>query len=149
MEKKRRGFTFVEILIVVGLLTILFSMGVGSYSSIQKKARDDRRRADIEQIRAALEMYRSTNNAYPTAFPTPTPGLAFGSPLSDVLNTYLQKIPQDPTNPNRTYYYSTSGNDYTLAAQLEGTSSCTSAPGGNSCGTGYACNYCLGSYGQK
>jgi type II secretion system protein G len=146
---KKNGFTLVEILIVVGLLTILFSMGIGSYTSIQKKARDDRRRADIEQIRAALEIYRTTNNAYPTAAPTPASGLPFGSPLSDLVNTYLQKIPQDPLSPARSYYYATSGGDYTLGAQFEGTSSCTTTPPANSCGTGFSCNYCQGSYGQK
>lgn len=138
-----------ELLIVIGLITILFSMGISSYSSIQRKARDDRRKADLEQIRAALEMYRSNNSAYPTALPTPSPGLPIGSPLTDVTNTYLQKIPSDPVSPLRSYYYTVSGGDYTLATHLEGTSSCTAAPGGNSCGNGFACNYCLGSYGQK
>lgn len=145
----RRGFTLVEILIVVGIMTIILSMGIGSYSSINRKARDDRRRADLEQIRSALEMYRSNNNVYPTALPTPAGGLPFGSPFSDTSNTYLQKTPQDPVSPRQVYYYQVSGSDYTIAAQLESTSTCVSAPGGSSCGVGMACNYCLGSYGQK
>lgn len=146
---KRKGFTFVELLIVIGILTILFSMSVGSYGAIQRSARDDRRKADLEQIRAGLEMYRVNNNVYPTAIPTPAAGLPFGSALGDATNTYLQTIPNDPRNPAQVYYYSTTGSDYTLATRLEKTSTCTSPPGANSCGTGFTCNYCLGSYGQK
>lgn len=146
---KRKGFTLVEILIVIGIISILFSMGVGSYSAIQRNGRDSRRKADLEQIRAGLEMYRKTNNAYPTALPNPSPGLPFGAALTDGTNTYLQTLPQDPRATSRVYYYTTSGADYTLATQLEGTSTCTSSPPANSCGTGFACNYCLGSYGQK
>lgn len=148
-NNSKKGFTFVEIMIVVGLITILLAIGIGSYSAIQRGARDDRRKADLEEIRSALEMYRSNNNAYPTPLPSPSPGLPFGLALLDGTNTYLQTIPQDPRNPARIYYYAQSGSDYTLATQLEGVSSCTTPPGGNSCGTGLTCNYCLGSYGQK
>ncbi len=138
-----------EILIVIGLMTLILTIGIGSYTAVSRNGRDSRRKSDLEEIRSALEMYRSNNNAYPTALPTPSPGIAFGSAFGDATNTYLQKSPQDPVSPRQIYYYAASGSDYTIAAQLEGTSTCISPPGGSSCGTGFACNYCLGSYGQK
>ena len=131
------------------IMSIIVSMGVVTFAGLQRKGRDERRKADIEQIRGALEFYRTNNNAYPTALPTPSPGLPFGFSFGDGTNTYLQTIPSDPRSPARKYYYSTSGSDYTLATQLESTSSCASTPPANSCGTGLACNYCLGAYGQK
>lgn len=146
-QSKKQGFTFIEIILVVGLITMITMIGVGSYTTILKKGRDNRRKADLEEIRSALEMYRSANNVYPTS--APNPGFPFGSSFGDGTNTYLQKAPQDPVYPRQTYYYTTNGSDYTIATQLEGTSTCSSPPASSSCGTGYNCNYCLGSYGQK
>jgi len=141
------GFTLVEILVVATIISLLAGTGLVSYSSFVKNSRDARRKADLEQIRAALEMYRSNVGAYPTT--APGQGLPFGTgSLGDGTNTYLQKIPQDPKS-NKNYYYLYSAGDYTLASQLENSSSCNSAPGGDSCGTDYPCNYCLGPYGQK
>lgn len=149
---KNAGFTFIELLIVISLLTILATIGISSYSGIQLSARDNRRKADVQLIRGALEHYRENNNAYPTPA-TASGGLTFGSgALSDPTgNIYVQTVPQDPQPATRKYFYTLNGADYTLASQLEGTSSCTVAPtpGTNSCGTGFNCNYCYGSYGQK
>ncbi|WP_034345599.1 hypothetical protein [Deinococcus misasensis] len=36
MRQQRSGYTLIEILVLVGILTILFSLGVGSYQSYQK-----------------------------------------------------------------------------------------------------------------
>lgn len=144
---QKKGFTLIEILVVATIISLLAGGGLISYSTFSKNSRDARRKADLEQIRAALEMYRSNVGAYPTT--APPQGLPFGTgSLTDGSNTYLQKIPQDPKS-NRNYFYSSSGSNYTLACQLENSSTCTSPPGGNSCGSGFPCNYCLGPYGQK
>lgn len=136
--KIKKAFTLIEILVVVTIIGLITSIAVVSYTSINKNSRDARRKADLEQIRAALEMYRSNNNTYPTAL--------------DILITppvYIQSVPKDPKDPAFSYYYIGSASDYTLASQLEGTSICVSAPGTNSCGANNPCNYCLGPYGQK
>lgn len=145
-----KSFTLIEILVVATIISLLAGIGMVSYSSITKSSLDARRKADLEQIRAAIEMYRSNNSSYPTT-------LSFGGNLCDpaptgcppVGNKYLEKVPQDPKSTIKTYYYTGSSSDYTLASQLEGSSTCSSPPGGNSCGTGFPCNYCLGPYGQK
>ncbi|OGK18443.1 hypothetical protein A3D80_00395 [Candidatus Roizmanbacteria bacterium RIFCSPHIGHO2_02_FULL_40_13b] len=146
-----QGFTFVELLIVISIITILSTVGISSYVGVQQGGRDTRRKADIQEIRGALEHYRENNSAYPT--PASGAGLSFGTaPLSDAAgNIYLQTIPQDPQSPKRTYYYTTVSGDYSLGTRLEGTATCTVAPtpAANSCGTGFTCNYCYGSYGQK
>jgi len=156
MKKKEKSFTLIEILVVSTIIALLAGAAIVSYAQINKQSRDAKRKADLEQIRAALEMYRSNRGYYPLSVNT-TCGDASG--LSDGATTYLSDIPDDPKCPTYWYYYAPlpSGcnnttvycNNYTLAAQLETTSSCTSIPGGNSCGTGNPCNYCLGPYGKK
>ena len=144
----RRAFTLVEILVVVTIIGLLTVAAVVSYSQFTKRARDSRRITDIEQLKAALEMYRSTNDIYPVATGALGTGYSTLSALT-APTVYIQSIPKDPKDATYLYYYTSAGTDYTLSAQLELTSSCGSAPGGSSCGAGNACNYCVGPYGQK
>lgn len=150
---QKSGFTLIEVLLVVVLLSILYVVGLSSYSKIQEKSLDQRRKADIEQVRLALEQYRSVNSAYPT--PTGTSGLPFGTNgLTDADNTYIELLPQDPQYPVRQYHYTTADDDYILSAQLINpeTVACQVPAGNDACGqadSGFDCNYCYGSYGQK
>lgn len=141
---KNKAFTLIEILVVATIIGLLAAGAAVSYSQFSKQSRDAKRKADLENIRMALEQYRSTNDTYPLSLTFGT-----GSLVDGASNIYMSKIPQDPKSPTQVYYYTSTGIDYTLASQLETTSSCASAPGSPNCGTGYACNYCLGPYGQK
>jgi len=141
-----KGFTLIEILVVTTIISLLAGTGLVSYSSFTKNSRDARRKADLEQIRAALEMYRSNMATYP--IPAGGYGLPFGTgALTDGTNTYLQKIPQDPKSPQTYYYGSTDG--YTLGAKLEGSSTSTSCGDCETTAGSQPCNYCLGPYGQR
>ncbi len=135
---KNNGFTLIEILVVVTIIGLLTATAAVTYTAFLKQSRDAKRKTDLEQTRAALEMYRSNNNTYPVGSWTNLSVLT--APV-----TYIQSLPTDPKNPTYTYYYSGSASDYTLGAYLESTSSC---PVTISC-TGANCNYCAGPYGQK
>lgn len=140
----RKGFTLVELLVVAVIICLLAVTGIISYTSINTNARDSRRKADLEQIRVALEMYRTNNSTYNTGILL---NCSFGS-IKDVSNTYLSPIPKDPLCDTRSYYITfPSESDYTLSAALEGGSGvCSSFVG--LCG-GLNCNYCVGPYGIK
>lgn len=60
----RKGFTLIEILLVIAIVAVLIGISVSGLRVQQKKARDARRKADIEEIRAALEQYRTVNGYY-------------------------------------------------------------------------------------
>ncbi len=57
------GFTLVELLVVISIIAILSVIGITVYSSVQKNARDARRRGDIDSIAMALEVNKK-NTGY-------------------------------------------------------------------------------------
>jgi len=150
-RQKKRGFTLIELLVVISLIGILMGILLVSYQWTRKSARDGRRKADLEQIRSALEIYRADCGKYPD-----TSRVSFGSALTSVGppnetcaagTTYMASVPQDPLYPTYQYRYSRlSTSTYVLCALLEGetavTGTCTGANCGGSCKSDdTACNY--------
>ncbi len=88
---RKNGFTLIEMLIVLSILALLIAGVSISLPTQGKNARDSRRKVDIEQIRSALELYRTdqANGNYPNGN---------YSTLSTPLSPYMNSIPVDPTN---------------------------------------------------
>ncbi len=64
LKMTRRGFTLIELMVVVAIIALLVAVGLPQYTGAQKKARDARIKADLKAIQNAEEVYYSTNNAY-------------------------------------------------------------------------------------
>ncbi len=62
-----KGFTFVELLVVITIIGIIFASGIVAFTSLTIRSRDTRRRSDLEAIRQSLEMCRSLAGSYPTS----------------------------------------------------------------------------------
>lgn len=61
---KSRGFTIVEMLIVIAIIGILSGIVLVATMSSKARARDVRRRADVATIKTALELYRDLKGSY-------------------------------------------------------------------------------------
>lgn len=143
MEK--RGFTLIEILVAATIVAVLSVVGVTSFTSINKRSRDAKRKSDLEQVRSALEMYRTDNGFYPNT--STTFGALSGLESTLVSDEYLPSIPEDPKSTVSTpipYFYRVIGAaspyySYCVCAKLEVES------GSNTCGVALPaeCNYGL------
>jgi len=110
----KKGFTLVELLVVIAIIAILSTLSVVALNSARTKARDARRLSDIKQIRTALEMYFDSNMAYPD--PTASTTIGTGSYACLTSNgwkdntcagggtIFMQKVPGDPQS-SRDYKY--------------------------------------------
>lgn len=58
---KEKGFTVVELLIVIVVIAILAAISVVSYTGMQKRALDSVRKQDIGNVAKALALYRVDN----------------------------------------------------------------------------------------
>ena len=97
-----RGFTLIEIMVVIVILGILASLIMPKIMSRPEEARIVKAKQDIKAIESALELYRLDNGFYPST----DQGLAalVTQPTTDPVPTswkkegYLKKIPVDPWN---------------------------------------------------
>jgi prepilin-type N-terminal cleavage/methylation domain-containing protein len=107
---KKNGFTFVELLVVITIIGVIFAAGIVSFTTVSKNSRNARRSADLEAIRQALEMCRSIDGVYPGS-------IAGNVHCNDVTAVTLKETPLDPRPcPQDTYSYTIVAGGYTLTA---------------------------------
>lgn len=93
------AFTLLEMLVVIGIIAILVTLGFASYSTAQKKARDAKRQGDLKAIQSAYEQYYSICDFnYPDALPASGSKLTATTIVCTSLSADvdLLTIPKDP-----------------------------------------------------
>ena len=146
---KTRGFTLIELLVVISIIGILLGLSIFGLQGARESSRDAKRKADIETIRSALELFRADCGHYPGSSGNPS---FLASPLvgddsstkCDSSNVYLNLVPTDPTGGGKLYRYSPAGSPastYELCAALEAGGVDVTCGGSSSCGSGVTCNY--------
>ncbi|HSX27290.1 MAG TPA: prepilin-type N-terminal cleavage/methylation domain-containing protein [Patescibacteria group bacterium] len=76
LKKAQKGFTIIELLIVIAIIIILAGLVLNNFQGAQAKARDTQRVTDINNIHSKLEEYYNENNYYPLTFTSATfPGI--------------------------------------------------------------------------
>jgi general secretion pathway protein G len=72
--KPQKGFTLLELLIVIIIVFVLAIIIVPNLISGPARARDSQRKQDMRQIKTALENYYQTNGSYPASLQALTEG---------------------------------------------------------------------------
>jgi len=125
-----KGFTIIELLIVMGIIAVLATFFIGGYTGVQRRARDGQRKSDLKQLANAMELYFNDYRRYPAESSTTIAGCpsttttscTWGSgQFTDTKTVYFKTVPVDPTSSTYQYIYRTDANGtyYKLYARLE------------------------------
>ena len=98
-----RGFTIVELLIVIVIIAILAVITIVAFNGVQARARDSHRQADVKAITKALELYYIDNGKFPNGSGSTTINSSWSTTadsswanLATALRPYLATLPTDP-----------------------------------------------------
>ncbi len=111
---KSRGFTLIEILVVIMIIGLIVGGIALNLSRAQKKGRDTQRITDMTSVAQALSAYYADNHIYPVAA-NYSPNL-----ITALVPKYLQVLPR-PVNASMPYVYNAVSpfTTYTLSTLTE------------------------------
>jgi prepilin-type N-terminal cleavage/methylation domain-containing protein len=124
--EKRKGFTLIEILIVVAIIAILASVVLVGLGPTQQAGRDARRISDLSEVQTGLELYYNKFGIYPgtAAGGTGAPAAATWASLSASVTGagvgITAAFPNDPSSgKSYQYWYGAGNTHYVIGATLE------------------------------
>lgn len=111
-----KGFTLLEMLIVLGIIATLIAIASISYSTAQKKSRDSRRKGDLKTVQQAFEQYYSICGY---SYPVINSGLV---PTIGCFSSGAILMPTAASDPRTSTPYpmpTSSASEYQICAVLE------------------------------
>ena len=88
--RTEKGYTLIELIVVMLIIAMLASLAVPRYFSSVQKSRDTVLKEDLSLMRSALDKYYGDNDRYPAA-------------LDELVSRkYLRNIPPDPVTESAT-----------------------------------------------
>jgi len=102
---KNKGFTMVELMIVIAIIAVLASIIMPKMSGARQKANLNACMQNVRQIGLAMEMYAQDNNGFHTPYTDGAPHYAFVP--NYLIPGYIRAVPTCPT-----------GHSYWVAANM-------------------------------
>jgi prepilin-type N-terminal cleavage/methylation domain-containing protein len=159
----QKGFTLIELMVVISIVTLLSSIVFASVNIAHSKAIDARKKVEVAQVEKALLLYEDTHGGRPPDFlvggvynsagggdsaavedlqnPTSPGNVAYEASMQLLVNDGLiPQIPRSPGNQPYAYFHGTFFTQSELA-QDGMPNSCNQAVPFYQCGTGYFPSY--------
>ena len=105
----QRGFTLIEVLVVVTLIVVLAGIGIATYTTSLTRAKEATLKEDLFRMNEAIDQYHADKGAWPQDIAS----LASAG--------YIRQIPKDPfTNSSETWQTEMSDPDPTNPGEMSG-----------------------------
>ena len=100
-RKLQRGFTLIELIIVLAIMSILLALAVPRYNAYLQHSREAALRDDLFQLRSLIDQYTLDKQQAPQS-------------LQDLVTAgYLRQLPVDPMTGKNTTWQAVTSDDYT------------------------------------
>lgn len=109
MQKNQKGFTIIELLVVIVIIGILVALALPNLFAAQARGRDSDRKNELKNLQQRLETHFNDNGSYPNPDMAAVVTALGGAATDD---EYVG--PRDDA-----YLYTSDGDSFTLTADLE------------------------------
>lgn len=119
IKQNQKGFTIVELLIVIVVIGILAALVITTFTGIQQKARNTERETDIKALQGQIEAYYAVKGKYPTLA-----NLNDSTFRGDNMKGLDAEALKDPKGTAQTLVGAPVANSYSYAATGDGGAAC-------------------------
>jgi prepilin-type N-terminal cleavage/methylation domain-containing protein len=112
----KKGFSLIELMVAITIVSVLSAIGLVIYSSAQKGARVQKRVEDLKAIKTSLEVYKASTGVYPINLT----GGCIDTTLTAIVPNYMPNLPVDPRGSVNCYHYRSDaiGNEYKIRTNI-------------------------------
>lgn len=107
MKKYLSGFTLVELLVVISIISILAAVIYANFNDARKLSRDKMRQSSLKELQLAIELYKSQYGTYPdpgcgaSGWVGPGPGDKYPACSEYIVGLAPEYISELPVDPNQ------------------------------------------------